>query len=189
MSANHIKNQKVILQKKCAKLPERQRLLIETIISDAQIAVELSGNDFYSEFARLTNENTELSNASRRVVSGMIKLKIAYGVSEVLHEVNLQRNAEIAKMEKLEKDLEAYFGLKKWQKILNGTWFEKRKWLDSVHCAILQVSNGVSEASGNIILAVREFKKTGKDELTPISDTALKDFKTFEELTVFLEAL
>lgn len=177
------------LQIKCAALSEAQRLLIEDLISDAQIAHELTGNDIYSEFARLANESPKLSNAARRVANGMIKAKLLLGVSEVLHTVNMERLKTVEKHKKLGQDMEKYFSLKKWQKILNSTWYEKRKWLDTLTLRIYQVSNGVCEKSGNIVLAIRDFKKTGKDKLESISDLTLKEFSQFEELTKFLETI
>ena len=141
---------KLTLQRKCAALSESQRLLIEDLISDAQIAHELTGNDIYSEFARLANDNPKLSNAARRVANGMIKAELLLGVSEVLHTVNMERLKTVEKHKRLGQDMEKYFGFKKWEKILNSTWFEKRKQLDSLTLRIYQVSNGVCEKSGNV---------------------------------------
>ena len=180
-------NQKLTLQRKCAALSETQRLLIESVIKSAQIAAEFSGNSLVEEFARLANQEPNLSNAARRVANGMIKMRMVEGVADVLHDVNME-NARIAdKFKKLESDMERYFGLKKWQKILNSTWYEKRKWLDTLTLRIYQVSNGVCEKSGNIVLAIREFKKTGKDSLESVSDLTLKEFSQFEDLTEYLK--
>ena len=182
-------NQKLTLQRKCAALSETQRLLIESVIKSAQIAAEFSGNSLVEEFARLANQEPNLSNAARRVANGMIKMRMVEGVADVLHAVNMENARTADKFKKLGDDMEKYFSLKKWQRILNDCWYEKRKWLDTLTLRIYQVSNGVCEKSGKIVLAIRDFKKIGRDEISPITETTLIEFSQFEELTEYLKSV